>query len=172
MSTEILDEDIQYTEYNKFRVIPLVLEFLPIIIGLIAFSLGDRKYFSISIFCLGVIYLFGGWYLFKTKEHKILNVIISTLAGLFLSSIVIGITVHYMTWKGNKDLLTNVNLIILFGVIISGIIMIIRLISSKKRVEELTMSIKIFSRYLILLFIFYGLELNKFQSPIIEMVPY
>lgn len=165
---DILDYEEPIEFKNKQRPLALLLEGIPVLLIILFLLVNMKQAFFFVSFSLSLIYIFAGWYLFKTDKHKWYNVLIATFAGILLATTLLGPIFHIMNWKGKQELLIVGTLNVIFGTVFSLGLAIIRTVISKNRKMELGMSWKIFVRFLVLLLIYtfadytnYFVELTK-----------
>lgn len=152
---DILDYEEKPKTSRKPRYFAYLLEGIPIVFSLL-FLLTDRKqvFFMVTM-VLSLIYIFFGWYLFKTAKHKWYNILIATIAGLLLASVLMGPIFHVMNWEGGTEMLIAGTVTLIYGTIATFVIAVIRSFISEDKGKEWGMSWKIFSRFLIFSLIYY-----------------
>ena len=164
---DILDyeEEAKITPSRSYW--PYLLEGIPILFMGI-FLLADLKSaFFNCIATLSLIYFFGGWYIFKTERHKWYNVLISTIAGLFIAIILLGPMFYTMNWEGYQELLIVGTISVIFFLILSFLLAVIRTLISENKKSEIGMSWKIFSRFLILFLVYF---LTDMAGPYLDLI--
>jgi len=106
------EEQMIVEKNSRKKHLLFFLEAIPIL--LLAIGLFLRKinseYWQMVILAGGsltaLIYLFFSWYLFKIKEYRLLEAIISVMTGLFFSFSFFGLFFKYLSWEGANGLLT------------------------------------------------------------------
>ncbi len=138
----------------------MILEGIPFLILVAAYFLDHYKLKIIGVTLMVFVYILSGWYLFKGKKHNFWQVLIATIAGIFLSVVIIGFAFEILNWEFGKEMALVSTLTLYWLFILSLGYMILRLMSLESRPYQLTMSVKIFSRFLILMIFLYASGLN------------
>lgn len=151
---DILDYEEPVEITREKRPLAILLEGIPVLLIIIFLLLNMRQAFFYVTFSLSLIYIFAGWYLFRTNKHKWYNMLIATISGILLASTLMGPIFQVMSWEGQRELLIAGTLVIIYATVLSFVVAIIRTLISKNKKMELGMSWKIFFRFLILFFIY------------------
>lgn len=168
--TNIIDQEESIGPFEKYRSSALALEFLPLIVGLFGILLKIPLLATIGFSIGAIVYPLFSWYLFKTSNYQFLDIFFATLFGFGLFVSIIGFLFYFQKWEGTRVLLraTHQTLILGFGFSILQFLLRIRLLKNKE--QEFRMSLKILSRYAVLLFIFYYLNLDEFIEPVLREI--
>lgn len=148
------------SNYNKFRPLAIILEGIPFLILVAAYLLDHYKLKIIGATLMVFVYILAGWYLFKGKKYNFWQVLLATLTGIFLSVVIIGFAFEILDWEFGKEMTLVSTLTLYWFLILSFIYMVFRLNSAESRPYQLTMSVKIFSRFLFLMIFLYASGLN------------
>ena len=100
---------------TNIRWFALLLEIIPLVlcIGTLVFSSLD--YFPLMFMFLFSVYLFGGWYIFKTDKYRVKDIIFSIISViLFLFPLLVGVLYKILAWPGANEMIV----ISIYGVII------------------------------------------------------
>ena len=156
MSQEILDHEEPGIKFNKFRILPLILEFTPLLIAIVGILINNESMITFGFCLISIIYVTLGWYLFKGLKFSIFNIFIATFFGNGLAVVLLGILFYIMKWDFFEEMIISGHTTLFFCFALSLIYMAIKYFTSKNKEYEFTNSQKIFSRYLFLIIIFYS----------------
>ena len=97
------------------RVVRILLEVVPLLVGIVGYFLGFLAFFVQMIILLTAIYVFAGWYIFKTDRYKAVDIIFTELSIIiFLTPSIFGILFKIMSWPGGDE----ITLIAVYGSVI------------------------------------------------------
>jgi len=147
--------------YTRFRPVAMALEAIPFIIVLLGFVLTSPQMQVIGFTLASLVYVIAGWYLFRRERIRGLDITLATFFGFLLSVVLIGIMYEVLDWPGAREMLLIGVLTLKYGIVLSLIFMAVRYMRAKNRAYSLTMSQKIFSRFLILLILVYAFGLDR-----------
>jgi hypothetical protein len=157
MNNQILDNEafeIQDEPIQKYRKKAILLDVIPILIFILSILFGNQNLITFSSFLLAMIYLLGGWYIFKGDQYRIKDITFVTISVLLvlvpIPLTLVGITITEFDWNlGGKLLvcLADATPIILA---IYTIISIIWYLFHRNRLLETRLSLKLLSRIIIL----------------------
>lgn len=161
MTQELENAETSSANYSRFRLLPLIIEFIPVLILLLAFLIDSPQLKTVGFLGGTIIYVFLGWYLFKSNKYKVWDILFASFFGLIISIVLIGILFYVNNLPNGKEMLMIGHLTLNYGLIFSLVYMIVKYSISKNKKYEFTMSQKIFSRFLLLFILFYSLGLNS-----------
>lgn len=167
MTNVILDHEESTEPFERYRTLALALEFIPLIGGLFGILLKIPQLTTIGFAIGAIVYPLFSWYLFKTNTFHFLDILFATLFGLGLFVSIIGFLYYFQKWEGARELLSSVHRILTIGFVLSFVHYIFRRMMVKNKAEEFRMSLKIFSRYAILLLLFYAFNLDELIEPVL-----
>ena len=158
---------VQAVEYERYRTPALLLEFLPLFVGLfgVLFNVSTLTIMGFSIACF--FYIFLSWYFFKALKYRAIDKLIATFFGMGISITLMGILFWAMDWEGKKEMAIIGNSMLLFCLGLSGIYFLIRYFTAENWLYEFTNSIKILSRLIFLFVIYYAFGLNTVLGNVI-----
>ncbi len=167
MTDQILDYEPSVEPFVKFRSLALILEFSFLLIGISGIVFNSPELTTIGFATGAIIYPLFAWYLFKTNKYRIVDILFATFFGLGIFVVIISLLFYFQNWEGAKEMLIVSYLTLVFGTIGSLIFYVLRIMILKNKEHEFRMSLKIFSRYLFLLILFYALNLDEFTETVL-----
>ncbi|MFK7924316.1 MAG: hypothetical protein AB8H47_20330 [Bacteroidia bacterium] len=147
--------------YQRFRLPAILVEGIPLTLMVMGLMLGINKLKVISFMTTAFLYMSVSFYLFKAEKYKVLDVIAAIFAGLMIAIILIGYLFQLMDWPNGVEMLTISKLSLNFGLLFSGLLVLAKNLKVQRRPFEFTMSLKLFSRFLILLIYFYASGMHQ-----------
>lgn len=151
LDAELIDKD----PYQKIRIVPLIIEWMPIIIGFIAIIFGQSSVLTIAFCTSAFMYTVLPWYFFKSNKYKPFEVIMALFFGNGLSVILLGALFYFQNWEGN-ELMISVSCVAIFTCIPLALIYIaFKKFISKNTKYEYTYSYSILSRFVFWLIFFF-----------------
>jgi hypothetical protein len=147
--------------FNTFRILPIILESLPVLIILLGFIFKHDFLLVIGFCTASLFYIILPWYFFKALKYTTDGVILSLFLGQVISVVLIGMLFYFLRWESYDIMLLNSSLALIAGIIISGIYMIIKSSHKELGKYEIRMSKKLFSRFVILLLIFVAFNMQS-----------
>ncbi|MEL7341530.1 MAG: hypothetical protein AAGM67_13715, partial [Bacteroidota bacterium] len=150
--TELSDQHLSNSpkEFKIFRPLALVLEGIPICLILLSLLIENQKLLIIGFWSLALLYPLGGWYLFKSRDYKVWDIILATFFGLLLSIVLLGMLFELADWEFGQEMLAVGSLTLQYAFGFSLVYMIVRNIRIRDTKSELRTSLKIFARFTIL----------------------
>lgn len=130
---------------KQFRLLALIIELGPFLLGVFGLVLSIPSLTIISWCILAMIYIAMSWYFFKAIRFEVGAIIYATFSGIALSTVVMGLLFAFLRWEGAYEMVTIAIASSLPLMLISIIWYFIR----RKKHFELTLSLKILSRFLI-----------------------
>lgn len=154
-------------ESEKFRTLPLLLEFLPLFVGLfgLLFHVSILTVLGFTFSCL--FYIFLSWYFFKALKNRAIDKLMATFFGFGISIALLGILFWAMDWEGKNEMVIVGHSMVLFCLGLSGFYFLIRYFTAENWLYEFTNSIKILSRFIFLFVIYYAFGLNTVLGNVI-----
>ena len=152
--------------FNKYRPLAIILETLPIVIALIGFISANSSLVVIGCTVASLFYMVLSWYLFKGFKFTPADVIASLILGLGLSVSLNGMLFYFMKWDHNGLMLSSTSTIFFFCFVLALIYMVVKSMDRENFKYEIRMSLKIISRYVILLVIFLSTGMYKVLGPL------
>lgn len=165
---EILDAE-ERINYNRFRILPLVLELVPFLIGMVGWVMYKSsmefgsELMTVGFCTLAMIYVGLCWFLFKGLKYSIWDVLAALFFGMGLSVVVLGLLFYLQNWPYKEEMVIcgDCTLILCLG--LSFILMLVEKITWPQTFEyEFTMSQKIFSRLLFYKLLYTVLGMNVY----------
>lgn len=153
--------------YKRFRPLAMILETIPFLVILAGYLLDIHQLKIIGVFLAVGVYILGGWFLFKGQNHNIWQILIATVAGFFLSVVILGFLFEELKWEFGKEMVLVSTFTLNFCFSLSLLYMTLRLMSSKSRPYQFSMSVKIFSRFFLLVIFLYASGLNVHMEQIL-----
>ena len=167
MINEILDYDRPVKPFYKYRSLALILEFAFLFMGVSGIVFMIPELTTIGFLTGAIIYPLFAWYLFKTNTYHILDILFATFFGLGIFVVLVSLLFYFQQWEGAKEMVIAAHLTLMVGTGLSLAHYLIRIMIVKNKEQEFRMSLKLFSRYLFLLILFYALNLDEFTETIL-----
>lgn len=164
MTDDILDYEESIEPFVKYRILALLLEFSPLIVGVLGIMLDNQHLITVGFATGAMLYPLLGWYFFKTNKYNIWDILLATFFGLGIFVILVGFLFYFQKWAGAKEMVITAHLTLMVGFGLAVIHYFIRRMVVKKKEQEFRMSLKILSRYAFLLFLFYALNLDQYME--------
>jgi len=130
---------------NPWRIPALIIEGLPVLIGLLGILFNSPSMITIGFCTLAILYVVGSWYIFKAEKFKALDIIIAIVFGITFSVLILGLLFHIQNWEG-YDLMMTVNIT---TIILMLPIALVLFLLRRKSPFEFTFSKKILVRMII-----------------------
>ena len=160
---EILDSPLtEKPIYNKYRPLPLLLEFFPLFVGLIGILFKTEEMITLGLLAATMVYTFLSWYLFKALKYSIWDILVAIFFGLGMAVVLLGVLFYCQDWEGMKEMVFAGYMTLLVCLPIALLYAAIRFFVVKDRQYEFTMSWKILSRFLVLFIIHHLFGLHSF----------
>lgn len=154
-NSESKTHEVSAEDYKRFRLRAILLELVPILLILLSFLINNKQLKILGFSTTSLIYLFAGWYLFKAAKYKVWDILWATFFGLLIAVHLVGILFYSAELPGGEEMLMVGYIALLAGLFFSIGFLIIKYAISKNKEYEFTMSLKVFSRFLILFLLSY-----------------
>ncbi|MEL6867096.1 MAG: hypothetical protein AAFP19_21915 [Bacteroidota bacterium] len=160
MKNDSLESPSNPSIQEQFRPLALVLELTPFLVAIIGMLSESYKLIVSGFSIAALFYLVLPWYLFKAKKYRLLDIIIACVLGQALCVIWLSILFFIMQWEYYPEMLIIAHPTLLFGLAASLMYMAIRTTTSREKNYEWNNSIKLFSRFFIIIILFYAFGMN------------
>lgn len=101
---EISLENKPLIEYQRYRVFPLIVEFVPILIVIIGLVIKSEDIIMYGFCSLSIVYLLLSWWIFKSEKFKIFEIIFALGLGAILFSGTMGLLFLLMSWEYSGEM--------------------------------------------------------------------
>jgi hypothetical protein len=158
------------TAFNLFRITPIILEGLPVLVILIGVIIPSDFLILIGLMSLSFVYLVLPWYLFKSLKFNAVDIIMSLFLGQALSVACIALLFSVLKWESYEVMaLTGITSLIAGSAISLVFLAIKYFVSKSKRKFEYRMSYKLLSRFLIFIIIYLALGLDQHFTKLFDV---
>jgi hypothetical protein len=161
---DILDhEEIpKPVNFRMYRPLALFLEFGPLLIAFIGWTLNLPDLVVIGLSTAAMVYFATSWYLFKAEKFKVFDVIVAVVGGMGISVVLYGILFKLMYWPGEPEMVAIGYSTLLFCFAMSIINFLVKYFTVDLRYYEWRNSIKLLSRFMWLFILYQVMGLDKY----------
>ena len=163
MTEAPMDIEYQNPWYKRLRPLAFLWEIFFIIIALIGLAINSPEMLTIGMLTAAFTYPCGSWFFFMGETFEVCDIFAATFFGSGIGVVLIGYLFHLQGWAHSAIIMGKIGFwITLLGGILSFIFMVAR----RHKKGELGMSQKIFSRYVILLILFYACGMSSIRNTV------
>lgn len=127
----------------KNRVFANLLEAIPLLLGVGGYLYGSLVLLAQMLLLLTAVYIFAGWYIFKTDKYQAKDIIFTELSMIiFLTPSISGVLYKIMSWPGGNEML----LIAVYGSFVYVFIALIWYFFHKDNPHKRPLGFKILAR--------------------------
>jgi len=155
------EQNTSIIEYQRYRPLALAYEFVPLMIGIIGAIIGNNQLINLGFILSAFVYFLLCWFLFKAEDYNVFDALFAMLLGMGLSIVVLMIPYELKDMENRENLLLGGFFTILVGI---GFTMLFLYLKKRSKVNwefEYTMSLKILSRYIFFLLLYFFLGMHQ-----------
>ncbi|MEL6652319.1 MAG: hypothetical protein AAFP02_10550 [Bacteroidota bacterium] len=142
------------TPFKLFRPLAIILEAVFAGLAIFGLALGFNQLTILGLFCGAGMYMVGSFYLFKAERFKPADIALAVFSGVMMAIIMIGLLFDLLDWPQGAEMRAIGQLTLYPALALTGVIAIFRYLRGEGRTFEMRMSIKLFSRFLVLLLLY------------------